>query len=511
MQLAEDMGRFYADPLGFVMYAYQWNTDPTLQIVELVEPWASRYPECKYGPSPWQCEYLDNLGDEITKRNFDGRTPVEPIQKATASGHGIGKSALVAWITDFIMSTRPFARGTLTANTSTQLETKTWAEVRKWTQRCITGHWFDITSGKGAMKMVHKHHPARWFCSAQTCREENSESFAGQHAVDSTSFYLFDEASAVPDKIWEVSQGGLTDGEPWRLAFGNPTKNNTEFHKCFNVLKHRWITRQIDSRDVPITNKDEIQKWIDDYGIDSDFVKVRVLGEFPSAGTLQLIPTDLARDAKGRVLREDSYRHAPVIISADVAWEGDDQFVLLKRQGLAVWILGRWRELPTMTMTFANLIAQAEDEHDADAVLVDATGVGAGVIDRLRQMGRKPIPIIYAGRADEPHRFLNVRMEMWWRMKEWLEAGGSYPDDMDLFTELTAPEYDYSKHTGVMFLEAKKDMKKRGIGSPDTADALAQTFAVRVVHKKKIDLDAPFPIPPQRQVAQAEYNVLDHK
>jgi hypothetical protein len=506
-QLAQRMGLFYDDPLGFVMYAYAWDTDPSLQIVELVEPWKSRY-NCKYGPSPWQCEYLDELGEEIRKRNFNGRDPVEPIQDATASGHGIGKSAIVAWLVNFIMSTRPFCKGTITANTNTQLETKTWAEIRKWTERCITGHWFKITTGKGNMRMAHAQHPATWFCSAQTCKEENSEAFAGQHAVDSTSFYIFDEASAVPEAIWEVAKGGLTDGEPWFLTFGNPTKNNTSFHACFNSQRHRWRHRQIDSRTVPITNKVEIDKWIEDYGIESDFVKVRVLGQFPSAGTLQLISTRLAGDAKGRILREDSYKHAPKIISADVAWEGEDQYVLGMRQGLACWIFGRYRELPSQTMTFANLIAQKYDEHNADAIVVDATGVGAGVIDRLRQMGYKPIPIFYGGAADDPQRFANKRIEMWWRLREWLEQGGCYPDDLELFNDLTAPEYDYHPHSGKMILESKKDMKKRGLPSTDTADMLAQTFAVSV-HKKVEDPE--FPIPPRRTQADGDYDVLGYR
>jgi len=362
-KLAEDMGKFYADPYGFALYAFEWE--------EL-----GRDPENPL--EDWQRDYLLDLGDAVIERGFDGINAVAPILEAVASGHGIGKSALTAIIVCWIMSTRPFCKGTVTANTSAQLETKTWAEVAKWLKRCITSHWFNITTGRGSMRMYQKDHKESWFCSAQTCAEENSEAFAGQHAIDSTSFYIFDEASAVPDKIWEVAEGGLTDGEPMWIVFGNPTRNSGRFHDCFAKLRHRWRGRRIDSRTVSITNKEQIEKWIDDYGDDSDFVRVRVKGVHPRAGTLQLIPSDLVERQAGKHMDPAMYDHAPVIISADVAWEGDDQYVIGMRQGLMFKIIGKWRELPTNTMTFANLIAEAEDEYKADAVFVDVTGVGAG-------------------------------------------------------------------------------------------------------------------------------------
>jgi hypothetical protein len=133
----------------------------------------------------------------VRANDFDGHTPVPPIRMATASGHGIGKSALVAWLVDWIMSTRPGAQGTVTAVTAPQLRTKTWAQIAKWTKKCITAHWFNITTGMGTMRMERIGQGETWFCQAQTCAEENSEAFAGQHAPTSTSFYLFDEASGV--------------------------------------------------------------------------------------------------------------------------------------------------------------------------------------------------------------------------------------------------------------------------------------------------------------------------
>ena len=168
------------------------------------------------------------------------------------------------------MSTRPDSKGVVTANTGDQLKTKTMSEVSKWRSRCITGHWFQMN----AMSIVHRAYPDSWRVDAQTCREENSEAFAGLHAADSTPWYLFDEASAIPEKIWEVAKGGLTDGEPMHICFGNPTRNNGSFYECFRKNSHRWITRQIDSRKAKMTNKRLIEQWIEDFGEDSDFVRV---------------------------------------------------------------------------------------------------------------------------------------------------------------------------------------------------------------------------------------------
>jgi hypothetical protein len=212
------MARFYADPLGFVMYAFPWDSDPALQLVPLAPVYQQRF-NSQYGPDVWACEFLDALGALVKQRGFDGVHAVDAIRMAVASGHGVGKSALTAWLVLWIMSTRPFAKGIVTANTAEQLASKTRAEISKWAKKSVTRDWWKISTGKGAMKMVHVDHPESWQVSAQTCREENAEAFAGLHAADSTPFYLFDEASAIPDAIAEVAEGGLTDGEPMFLKY----------------------------------------------------------------------------------------------------------------------------------------------------------------------------------------------------------------------------------------------------------------------------------------------------
>lgn len=183
------------DPLMYVMGAFPWEEDISIQKVPLDPKYHSRFPGCRWGPDRWQCEFLDQLGEDIKLRNFDGHNPVAAIRNSVVSGHGIGKSTLTAWLTKFILDTRPYSVGTVTANTASQLRTKTWAEVGKWHNISITKEMFKYTLSSNQMSLEHVDNDlkGRWKCFAHTCDVGNSESFAGQHS-DATSFYIFDEA-----------------------------------------------------------------------------------------------------------------------------------------------------------------------------------------------------------------------------------------------------------------------------------------------------------------------------
>jgi hypothetical protein len=500
-QLAEDMGRFYADPLGFVMYAYPWAEDKSLHICKIPEPWALVYGS-EWGPDGWSCEFFEVLAADIRKNNFNGRDPVPAINMSVVSGHGIGKSAMVAWLVDFIMSTRPYAQGTVTANTAPQLSSKTWAQICKWTEKCITRHWFRVTTGRGSMRMEHKKHPASWFVTAQTCDEHNSEAFAGQHAANSTSFYIFDEASNIPDKIEEVSKGGLTDGEPMRFAFGNGTRNTGWFRETFRAMAHRWHNFHVDSREAQITNKATLQELIDDYGIDSDIVKVRVRGMFPSQSVAQFISEHDVDIASQRHLTKPQYEFAPKILTLDPAWDGGDELVFGLRQGNRFEVIGTMPKNDN-DIVVATKLAQFEDKYEADAVFVDA-GYGTGIVSAGRTWNRNWVLVWFGAAGDDPGH-VNKRASMWVRMRDWLKDGGAIdPADHVLRRDLLAPE-TVARDDGKVLLESKKAMKARGQQSPNRADALALSFAFPVLPKKK-DLDS---APMQRQQTNREYDPME--
>jgi hypothetical protein len=290
---------------------------------------------------------------------------------------------------------------------------------------------------------------------------------------------IFDEASAVPDKIWEVAEGAMTDGEPFWFAFGNPTRNTGRFRECFGRFRHRWRHRHIDSRSVRITNKIQINKLIHDYGIDSDFVKVRVLGQFPSAGDKQFIPSDVVELAQTRELVED--RGAALCMGVDVSRGGAAQNVIRFRQGRDGRTIKpiRWHSRDT-TYT-VNRIAEAIDKYHPDVVFMDGGGVGGPMIDELRKRGYKIIEVQFGGSPDDTNRFANKRAEMWQRMKEWASYG-CLDDDQVLRDDLIGPEYSYDSRDRLL-IEGKEHMESRGLASPDDGDALAVTFAHPVARR----------------------------
>lgn len=455
LTLAAAVGEFSRDPLGFVLLAFPWGKG------ELAD-----YPK---GPDVWQREVLA----DIAARLQQGKSAVSSIQEAVASGHGVGKSALVAWIILWAVSTFPDTKGVVTANTETQLKTKTWAELAKWHRLCLTKAWFDCTAT--ALISTQPGHEKTWRVDMVPWSIHSTEAFAGMHNQGRRVLLIFDEASAIPDIVWEVSEGALTDADTeiiW-CAFGNPTRNTGRFRECFGRFRHRWHTRQIDSRTARMTNKTQLQQWIDDYGLNSDFVKVRVRGEFPSAGETQFIPVALVEEAMNRRPEASAYAHAPLVMGVDVARFGADATVITFRRGLLCEPQLVLHDMDTMAV--AGLVAQHYAKRQAQTVFVDGVGVGAGVVDRLRQLG---IPVIDAqsgARALQPAKYANRRAEMWAELRDWLRMAFLPPDDRDLKQDLTGVEYGFTS-SGALLLEKKEDMKKRGLASPDRADSLALTF-----------------------------------
>ena len=454
-QLIEFLAEFSDDPLGFVYAAFAWGED------EL---------KGKDGPDKWQIELLEDIRDGI-------KTVDEVIREAIASGHGIGKSALVSWIILWAIATYEDTRGVVTANTDTQLKSKTWSELAKWYRLFIGKDLFTYTAT--ALFSVDADHQKTWRIDAIPWSESNPEAFAGLHNEGKRILVIFDEASAISDKIWEVTEGALTDSNTQIIwcAFGNPTRNTGRFFDCFHKYRNRWHTKQIDSRTVRISNKKLIQEWVDDYGEDSDFVKVRVRGLFPSASVDQFISTALATAARDCVVVESQYSFAPAIIGVDPAWSGDDSFAIMLRQGLFSKKLAVYPKNDN-DILMAGRIAKFQDDYSASAVFIDM-GYGTGIYSAGVSMGRNNWQLVAFAEAATKEGFANKRAEMWSDAKDWLKEGGKLDDDQTLYNDLTAPE-SFINMRGKLQLESKQDMKKRGIPSPNLGDAFCLTFAFPV-------------------------------
>lgn len=429
----------------------------------------------KKGPRDWQREVNEVIRDHLSNPD----TRFQPLKIAIASGHGIGKSAQFGMLTNWALSTCEDCKVMITANTGDQLKTKTSPEIGKWTRLSITAPWFDVQTMSIASK--DKGHSLEWRANLVTWSKDNTEAFAGLHNEGKRILIIFDEAAGIHDKVWEVAEGALTDENTeiiW-IVFGNPTRNSGEFRECFRRHKRDWVTKQIDSRTVEGTNTAYLEKQIETHGIDSNRVKVRVRGMFPDLSQKQFISTKDADEALRRNVRPEQYSFAPIIIGCDPAWEGDDLLVISKRQGLHFEVL-RKIEKNDNDVFIANLLGTFEDEHQADAVFIDA-GYGTGIVSAGRTMGRDWTLVWFAGTPNDPG-YLNKRAEMWGAIKQWLKEGGSLPDDQELYNELITVE-TVARLDGKIQLESKKDMKARLLPSPNIADSLALTFAHPVVKR----------------------------
>lgn len=395
-------------------------------------------------------------------------------------------TALIAWIIIWFVTTKPHSNGIVTANTGAQLNSKTWREVNVWFERL----WPDLKGDFAitATKLYHRDHERTWFIQALEWNEKRPEAFAGMHAK--WVLVIFDEGSAIPPIIWETVEGAMTTAHAMFIVFGNPTRNEGAFFDCFHKMRHRWITRQIDSRTVRMTNKKQIEQWVDDYGDDSDFVRVRVRGVFPSRSSSQFIGTDVMEAAQKKfqripqVIEPQVSTHAEAIgdlvLGVDVARFGTDASTVWWRRGRYARRLKRYYGIDTYR--FATYIAEIIDDLSPRKVFIDGVGVGAGVIDTLRGLGygRYVVEVLGSAKATHEKEYVNLRAECWGKMRDWLkaEAAVELPDQqaMDDFTGL---EYFFDKKQRIQ-LESKDDLKSRGLPSPDNADALAMTFAVRL-------------------------------
>jgi hypothetical protein len=459
-QLIDDIGSFVHDPVGFAAYAYDWGNGSL---------------EGFTGPKKWQKRILQDIKDHLS--NPDTRHT--PLQISTASGHSIGKSALLSMVCGWGLSTHEDCRIVVTANTDSQLRTKTWPEMTKWMKLAINSDWFTTTAT--AVISADKAHQKSWRADATPWSTANTEAFAGLHNKGKRIIIIFDEASAIDDKVWEVTDGVLTDDNTeiiW-LAFGNPTRKDGRFYECFNKFRHRWKNYQIDARTVEGTNKEQLDKMVADYGEDSDYVKVRIRGIFPSTSCDHIM---------GREAVDNCFKYAAIeydwsakVFGVDFARFGSNQNVVAIRQGRKVFPLEKWYGLDGMQT--ASRVVALYNREKPDALFLDDGGLGGPIIDRIKQLipKEKVFAVNFNNTSSEPKRFHNKRAEMWWKLGEAVNSQLDLEQDEELAADLVAVPYFFDGDQRIQ-LPKKEDMET----SPDCGDALALTFAENVVRDKPV-------------------------
>ena len=464
------------NPLAFVMYCYPWGEKGTPL-------------ENFTGPRKWQREILLDIAEHI-KQN-QGKVDFDVMREAVASGRGIGKSALVSWLEHWMLSTRIGATVIVSANSESQLRSVTWAEITKWLSMSINSHWFEVSAtrvmpAKWLTELVErdlKKGTRYWGVEGRLWSAENPDAYAGVHNYDGV-MVIFDEASGIDDSIWSVTSGFFTENTPHRfwMAFSNPRRNSGYFYEAFHSKREFWKNRNIDARQVEGTDKNVYEQIIDEYGSDSVQAHVEVYGMFPNASDDQFISVNVVDEAMQREKYKDNT--APIIIGVDPARFGSDSTVIAVRQGRDVIAIKRHKGDDTMETV--GRVIEAIEEYQPALVNIDEGGLGAGVVDRLKEQRYKIKGVNFGNKAKNGMMYGNKRAEMWGDMREWLKSA-AIPTDRYLKSDLISPMMKPDSK-GSIFLESKKDMRARGLSSPDAADAIALTFAFPVAHRENRDI-----------------------
>jgi len=435
--------------------------------------------EClRVTPDEWQDDVLADL---------DGLDAAGALRVAMLASKGVGKSTVEAWVVWWFLATRPHPKVVATSVTGDNLADGLWAELALWQRRSpFLSEAFEWSQSA----VTARESPATWFASARSwpkggTSSQQADTLAGIHADH--VLFVIDEAGGVPSGVAAAADAGLANATPGSgrtalfLLGGNPTHLEGPLYEAATVDAARWRVHRVNGDpDNPKRSPRVDVEWarglIRRWGREHPYVLVNVLGRFPPTQADKLLgPADVDAACAREVVARDVEGQAKVL-GVDVARFGDDASVLTLRQGRHVW---RPRELRNLsTVQLAGQVLAVAQKHHPEAVFVDVGGVGAGVVDQLDALACPGlVPVDFGGGAIESERFLNRRVEMWWALAEWVKhGGGALPDVPELRRDLTGPTYKFTRDARLQ-LEAKEDMKKRGLPSPDYGDSLALTFA----------------------------------
>lgn len=411
-------------------------------------------------PDPWQIKVLVayNRGD----RSISIR-----------SAHGVGKSAVVSWISIHHMLCKFPQKTVATAPSAPQAFDVYFAEVKHWIKK-LPEHLQTLFIQK-TDRIELRAAPHSSFLTVRTSRADQPEALAGVHSDN--VLLIADEASGIPEKVFESAAGSMSSADACTILIGNPVRSTGLFFDTHTRLAHRWTTVHVSAFDSPRVTPDFIDEMRERYGETSNPYRVRVLGEFPVSDDDTIIPYELIDSARHRDIRVSP--HAPRVWGLDVARFGSDRSALVERQESTAKTLQIYKQIDLMELVGRVHRRYKDLAHDRrpSHIFVDSIGLGAGVVDRLRELQLPVYGVNVSESAALKDRFLNLRSELWFEARDWLNTKSvKLADDEVLCGELTVPKYKFNSG-GKVQVEPKHEIKKRGLPSPDVADAFVLTFA----------------------------------
>ena len=431
-------------------FVLRYRDDPVLFVTEVLGA----------TPYDYQAEFLNAIATGERKMSV-------------RSGHGTGKSTSASWAMLWYVLLRFPNKVVVTAPTSSQLFDALFAELKRWINE-LPPHLQQLLNVKSD-RVELTSAAAEAFISARTSRAETPEALAGVHSEN--VLLVVDEASGVPEKVFEAAAGSMSGHSATTILLSNPTRSSGTFYESQTRMSKSWWTRRWSCVDSPLVSEEFVDEMRERYGEDSNAFRIRVLGEFPLADDDTIIPFHLAESAIHRDI--EITPDIKPIWGLDVARFGTDKTALCKRYGNVVTDIEAWQGLDLM-QTVGRVMAEYENLSPSlrpSEILVDSIGVGGGVVDRLRELGAPVRGINVSEAPAMGHTYMNLRSELWFKAKGWLEDRScKLPKDDQLLAELTAIRYSFTS-SGKMKAESKDEMRKRGLKSPDLADALCLTMA----------------------------------
>lgn len=412
------------------------------------------------------------LGATPTPQQWDAsKKLVESRRVSIRSGHGTGKSTFEAWCILWFMSCYFPCKIPCTAPTSHQLHDVLWSELAKW-HRALKeripelADEFEWTAEKFFLKSA----PQESFAVARTSRPEQPEALQGFHGDN--LLFLIDEASGIPEQVFQVAEGALSTPGAFVFMAGNPTRMEGYFYDSHHKMRASWSALHWNGEESPLVSDQYKEEMKLKYGFESAIYKIRVRGEF--AGNPDgVIPLAIISGAVNRQVKPFGEHKWGL----DVARFGDDRTALAKRCGNALLEKVKWWAGKD-TMQTAGLLKLEYDSAKIKplAIFIDVIGIGAGVVDRCKELNLPAVGVNVAESASVKDRYNRLRDELWFEAREWFDKKDvAMPDDESLIAELTLPSYKVTS-AGKIQVESKDDMKKRGVTSPDLADAFCLTF-----------------------------------
>jgi len=434
----------------FEDFTLQYMDDPVLFVREVLGA----------EPLPYQAEFLEAISSG--ERRISIR-----------SGHGTGKSTSASWAMLWYLLMRFPNKVVVTAPTSGQLFDALFAELKRWIGELPKPVQDLLTVKSDRVELAAA--PSEMFISARTSRAETPEALAGVHSDN--VLLVVDEASGVPEKVFEAAAGSMSGHNATTILLSNPTRSTGTFYESQTRMSGTWWTQRWSCVDSPLVSDEFVDEMRERYGEESNAFRIRVLGEFPLADDDTIIPFHLVDAAMNRDIEIDGERRP--VWAVDPARFGSDRTAFCKRVGSVITEIKSWRGLDLM-QTVGRVMAEYEALNPSSRpseILVDSIGVGSGVVDRLRELGAPVRGVNVAESPSMGETYNNLRTELWFKTKAWLEDRScKIPQDDELLADLTGIRYSFTS-SGKMAAESKDQMRRRGLRSPDLADAVCLTMA----------------------------------